>query len=649
MTEAPKSNPENLLALINAVYNGKVVVPEFQRSFVWARDNIEEFLTSILHGYFMGTFLMLDTPSNKPMFHFNPLEGVKKVNPNVRPKEHTTVQLVLDGQQRITSLFYAVYEPDVPLKGAKYPYRFYLNLDKALSGELDDSVVGISIKDNQGIAKFEQLCLNYHAVPFSLLRDSSRFYEWLYRKQSVWQDEELNQIKELYERLQQFMVPVISLSKDTSSGDIVNIFERINRTGVSLSLFDLAVAQLYLNEINLRDLWENFEKKYKVITSVVKPEFILRIIALLEGKEIRRRSLLDAINMEADKFQIRWNQAIEGVIAAHKRITQEYGAFNDKWIPYLTLIVPLAVLLYKLKEKSAGAVEYQKLDRWYWGCVLSRRYDGAADSKTHQDVREIGDWINGGSTPQWLQLFDPQELTLDIDEPKSALYKGIMGLIVRQGAKDFHTGGLAKLNECQDDHIFPRAGYRDLCGELVDSILNRTLIWEPTNKIKTNKEPMIFFEQCLVKHGNNEAKLLSTLSSHFISKDAYYALKENNFDKFITYRRNSLIQVIKELFLTRLEDDFEIEKKQNSLLIYQNNTLPSLEAQKEEHSDIEALPPIPSHLNRQDLAKRLGFHPDTIVRKRLNKNFTEWTKEHDVNGIGWIYSEETNLYYPQKP
>ena len=131
----------------------------------------------------MGTFLMLDTPSSKPMFPFHPLEGVKKVNPHVRPKEHTTVQLVLDGQQRITSLFYAIYQPpDTALKGAKNPYRFYLNLEKALSGELDESVVGISIKDTKGVAKFDQLCQNHQAVPFSLLRDSSSFYEWLYTK-----------------------------------------------------------------------------------------------------------------------------------------------------------------------------------------------------------------------------------------------------------------------------------------------------------------------------------------------------------------------------------------------------------------------------------------------------------------------------------
>jgi uncharacterized protein with ParB-like and HNH nuclease domain len=51
-------------------FDGKVVIPEFQRSFVWAREDIEELLLSILQGYFLGTFLMLDTPTDRPMLPF---------------------------------------------------------------------------------------------------------------------------------------------------------------------------------------------------------------------------------------------------------------------------------------------------------------------------------------------------------------------------------------------------------------------------------------------------------------------------------------------------------------------------------------------------------------------------------------------------
>jgi len=62
--ETPKPNPENLLSIMRDAYAGKVVTPEFQRSFVWAREDIEQPLVSILQGYFIGTFLMLDTPSD---------------------------------------------------------------------------------------------------------------------------------------------------------------------------------------------------------------------------------------------------------------------------------------------------------------------------------------------------------------------------------------------------------------------------------------------------------------------------------------------------------------------------------------------------------------------------------------------------------
>ena len=95
--ETPKANPENLLKIVQEAYEAKVVVPEFQRSFVWERNDIQELLTSILQGYFVGSFLMLDTPSSKPMFPFRTIEGLERVNSNVRPDQHNMVRLVLDG------------------------------------------------------------------------------------------------------------------------------------------------------------------------------------------------------------------------------------------------------------------------------------------------------------------------------------------------------------------------------------------------------------------------------------------------------------------------------------------------------------------------------------------------------------------------
>ncbi|UIE36001.1 DUF262 domain-containing protein [Leptodesmis sichuanensis] len=292
----PKANPETLLALIRNVYDGQVVIPRFQRPFVWKREDIEEVLASILQGYFIGTFLMLDTPAKKPMFPYTTVEGVKHIEGTTRPQENATVRLVLDGQQRITSLFYALYGPDIALKGSKYPHTFFLRLDYALAGDLDEAVIGVSTQNRRVMSEMKRLVDTDQAIPFTRMLDSGHFYQWLYSGQKSWQGQEQEQVKDLYDRFQKFMVPVIALSPETGKDNIVNIFERINRTGVSLSLFDLAVAQLYLKGIKLRELWEQFARKHEAVTSIVKPEFLLRLIALVQDQEVRRRTLLNSLD-----------------------------------------------------------------------------------------------------------------------------------------------------------------------------------------------------------------------------------------------------------------------------------------------------------------------------------------------------------------
>lgn len=288
--ESPKANPENLLTIVNQAHDAKIVLPEFQRSFVWAREDIEQLLASVLQGYFVGTFLLLDTPTSSPMFPFRVVEGLEKVNGNAHPSQHATVRLVLDGQQRITSLFYALYEPDIPLRWAQYPHKFYLRLDLAREGDLDEAVVGISTRDRRRMTEIQQLVKENLALPFPLLRDSSRFYHWLYTEQGRWvSKEERDFIEGLYHRLHQFMVPVVTLSAETGKANVVNIFERINRTGVSLSLFDLTAARLYLKGVKLREMWEDFEQSHREIKDTVKPEgcFSITIFTLRTGILLR--------------------------------------------------------------------------------------------------------------------------------------------------------------------------------------------------------------------------------------------------------------------------------------------------------------------------------------------------------------------------
>jgi len=544
VVETPKANPERLLTIISDAYQAKVVVPEFQRSFVWGRDNITELLASILQGYFIGTLLMLDTPASKAMFPFRTIEGLEKVNSDARPEQHQTVRLVLDGQQRITSMFYALYSPDIPLRGSKYPHKFFLSLDEALDGNFDEAVVGISARDRRRLAEAEKLVKNHRVLPFTILRDSNTFYRWLYSEQQVWKDEESRRaIEILYQRLQNFMIPVVSLSPETGTNNIVNIFERINRTGVNLSLFDLVGARLYPKGIRLRDLWAAFNRKHNAITEIVRPEFLLKVIAILRENEPRKGNLLKMLDgLDTETFKTCWKQAEVAIEEACTRIRKCYGALDKARIPYTTMVVPLAVLLHKLKETRASEGTYRKVDRWYWASVFTQRYDSAVDTKSYQDVRDVLKWVKEDVIPDWLSDATADSVDLAVDESRSAVYRGVMCLIVLQGADDFLTGQPADLNTCQDDHIFSRDIYNE--DYPVDIILNRTLISKETNNRKRAKRPSQFLEECLLGHEQDEKRLLDTLRTHFITRDAYEALKKDDFEAFIKHREVALREAI---------------------------------------------------------------------------------------------------------
>lgn len=554
IVQPPRANPEKLLTIIEGAFQGKVVLPEFQRSFVWTRENIEELLVSIMQGYFIGTFLILDTPPEQAIFPFRSVEGREKLFMDNGANLHPTVRLVLDGQQRITSLFYVLYEPNIPLSGSRNPYRFFLRLDKLMDQELEDSVVGVSLADRRRYSEMDSLMRRGYALPFSRLRNSDNFYHWLYEEQTRFvTPEEKATIRAFYNQFSEFMVPVVSVSPETGKENIINIFERINRTGVSLSLFDLAAARLYRKGIDLRRQWKEFASTNRELSKIIKPEFLLKTIALLEGKEVRKSALLDIIDeLSPERFESQWRKACASLATAYRRLSspEGYGAITPRWIHYSTLLVPLAVLLQYVEEKRGGEAMYRKIDRWYWGNVFGQRYDQAVDTTSYRDVREVKEWLDGGGCPNWLQNWNVEQLDLEnIADQRSVIYRGLMCLIVIAGAKDFINGQPASLKDCQDDHIFPKAEYRH--EPRVNCILNRTLISSQSNRIKSSRKPSQYLPLFLQEHGGEQQRLVLTLRSHLISEEAQQALERDDFQTFIQHRKRTMLKEI----LKRVQGD----------------------------------------------------------------------------------------------
>ena len=131
------SNNKDLFELVRAAGSGQIALPQFQRSFVWQAEDIRELLVSVFKGYFIGSLLMLDIDPHQPPFS---IRGVEGSNLDSGDLIGVSSHLLLDGQQRITSLYYAFESPDIPLKGrSKHPTVFFVDLKRLFDDDVDNA------------------------------------------------------------------------------------------------------------------------------------------------------------------------------------------------------------------------------------------------------------------------------------------------------------------------------------------------------------------------------------------------------------------------------------------------------------------------------------------------------------------------------
>lgn len=365
--------------LLNEVHNGCIVLPDFQRSFIWEPEDVRELLVSVLGDYFIGSMLVLEKFKDDSPFALRLIEGVEKINNTV--KIQPIVKILLDGQQRTSALFYALYNPEIPLKNRKSPYQFYLNFEKALEKEWDNAVISISVNDKRKLSEIEK---NGNIVPFCILRNIGELAKKFNGHPRF--NEVINIANDFINR----EIHMVSLPKETDLEKIVETFERINRTGKPLSIFELLTARLYKDNIKLRDLLEDIKENYD-FAKVVPPEFILKVIALLRGKEPRRKNILE---LESQNFVEDWKRACDSLKDAYRRtvdVKSGYGVLDfKKWMPYTTMLVPLAAMLHFIKAENLNDKRnFDKIDCWYWASVFSNRYDQAADTISENDYKAL--------------------------------------------------------------------------------------------------------------------------------------------------------------------------------------------------------------------------------------------------------------------
>jgi len=566
---------KKLLELVKKAYYGEVMLPDFQRNFIWARNDIEELICSLLERMFIGTFLIQRVnPTNVP-FKVIPIEGANKVNEDFNPKPEI---IVLDGQQRLTSLFYALYSPNIPLKNTTNPYSFFLNLQELSVDNVENAVFSWSKRWREykallnGNEKFNLSKLKKEKMlPLTFLATEADFWKlWYGEFRGLFSEGEAQKIENYLKNIMDYQVHVLSIPLTEKPEDIAILFERINRTGVKLSIFDLLTARLY-KFINLRTEWENaFSEKYwlkQIASNDIKntkiPYYIIQGLALSKGMSIKARDIIKidstTLNKESWKKAV---QILENKILNRLFDVSEYGIADYRWLSYPSMISIWLGLFIKA-EKGEIDIDINKINKWYWSVIFTERYSGSTETKQTKDFKDLVEWMKDSrEIPESVKDIKSKLHIMKIDTryPGSSIYKGVFNLLFRRGAWDFYEKDKIKFSvkDLEDHHIFPRKFIESRNVKVEKDIVhNRTLILSSTNKKISRKAPATYIEEMIRIHGSEE-EVKRILEKHFINEKMYELLKSvrgdstsneitEKFEQFITMREELIKKEIRRL------------------------------------------------------------------------------------------------------
>jgi hypothetical protein len=556
------TNPRSLKELLVEIHNRTTVLPDFQRDFVWEPGATQELIVSIANNYPAGSILRVR--DSKRVFSAREFECAPALN------GHKHTFLVLDGQQRLTSLYQAFYGVG--------DHRYYLNLQKLIDGaEFEEAIFHmrattkwVKAHDDLGTQAAELL------LPLAVLKDGvGGFLQWMIHVTNPMPLEQrsrvLNALTELNERwmktVDEYRFPVVTLADSTEPAALCTIFETLNRTGVKLSAFELLTARFWPQNINLRALWDQARTDYPVIQDFeVDPYYVLQSISLAcrTAPSCKRT---DVLNLSSDDINNWWHKVVQCLAYGIEILRDDCHVMLPKWVPYQTMFAPLAAVLARIggsKSAQAGA-QREKLKRWFWCGVFGAAYENAPNSQSAKDVAGLVAWLGGGPPPATVSSFhfDPKALR-DVTPRQRSIYKGTICLILGTGtgARDFHTQAVisAKLMSdwgIDDHHIFP-AAYLEKRGvssaRLRDCVLNRTLIDRTTNQMISDRAPSDYLNEIRNTPG---FPFETILRSHCLPAAADSPLLRDEYEEFLTWRQAQLWSEIQRVTGATSASDLE--------------------------------------------------------------------------------------------
>lgn len=572
--------------LLKDVVEGKIQLPDFQRGWVWDDDHIRSLLVSIARSFPVGAIMLLETGGGV-RFQVRPVEGVRLSSPREPEK------LILDGQQRLTSLTQAIMSTEPvhtrTAKGKELCVHYYFDIEAALAGpeRLEDAIVVVD-ENRQRRTDFgrrveldvstRELECKQMLFPCDQVLNSDEWEQALYQYAPDSFGMYMQFRNAVLNAFRKYEVPIIELKKETSKEAVCVVFEKVNTGGVPLSVFELVTATYAIDGFNLRDDWFGSEirgvdsrqarlAEDPLLRDVEATDFLQAVTLLYtlecrredlaagkEGKQVRpvsakRSTVLD---LPLSAYQ-KWADRVERGFMLAGRFLRKECFYDRREVPYKTQLIPLAAVLTELGERWLEPRIYDKLSRWFWCGVLGELYGGSVDTRIANDLEDLLAWFEDDEQiPRTVRdaSFHPGRLD-SLRTRLSAAYKGINVLVLREGARDFFWK--ATIQELDGEglldihHIFPRNWCRDqgIKPQLYESIVNKTPISYRANRSIGGDPPSVYLRK-LQEHPQvqlNDEEMDEILRSHCIPPER---LRRDDFYGFYEGRRQMLLRLIEK-------------------------------------------------------------------------------------------------------
>lgn len=512
----PEPYPMSFPTLLSDIEKGLIKIPQFQRDFVWSKERSAKLLDSIVKGYPIGTFILWKTKEE--------LRHIRNLGNAVLPPtpKGDFINYVLDGQQRMTSLFACLRGLEIPREGVNENFRdMFINL-KATE---HDQFVITDVSDKEP---------NTYVRIVDLYEGGSRLFknypELFHEKLDLYRD-----------RIKTYTFSAI-LVKEVPIDVATEIFTRINVGGKPLSVFEIMVAKTF-DAAKDFDLAEKYSKLIENLKEVnyetVSDATVLQVVSCILTKECQKRHILA---LKKQDFIAIWSEVEDAIKQTVDYFRGNFHVPVSKLLPYNALVVPFSYFFYRHPKKPVGKTQ-QHLQDFFWRTSLSGRYSSGTEGKIAQDLKRVDDILKG-KLPTYDYPVDTSPEFIKNNGLFSAgrsYVKAILCIYASHHPKSFSDNAqvrinndwLKQANSRNYHHFFPKAYLekRGVDGS-ANHILNITIVDDYLNKREIGARAP---SQYMKKFAKDNPDIYKTMRSHLIDLDKF-GIWEDDYGRFFGSR-----------------------------------------------------------------------------------------------------------------